>query len=75
MLEQSGEAAALRGNTEVLTLTLLRLAVAEMIEEEDPAVSGERRNDCPPDQRRVGSAIDEHDRRPVTPSWGLIDSA
>lgn len=51
MLEQSGEAAALRGNAEVLTLTLLRLTVTELIEKEDPAVSRERRNDRTPDQR------------------------
>jgi predicted ester cyclase len=65
MLEQSGEAAALRGDAEVLTLTLLRLAVAEMIKEEHSTVTRERRGDRAPDQRRVRSALHEHYRRSV----------
>jgi hypothetical protein len=65
VFEQSGEAAPLSGDAEVLTLTLLGLAVAEMIEEEDASVRGQRRNDRAPDERRVGSAMDEHDRRSV----------
>ncbi len=39
MLQQSGEAAALRCKAEVLAFTLLRSAIAEMIEEEDSSAS------------------------------------